>query len=46
MFEQYNVPGLYIANPGLLSLYGTSKFTILEQIWEIGLITSLSNSGG
>ena len=27
MFETYNIPGLYIANPTVLSLYGCGKFT-------------------
>ena len=27
MFEKFNVPGLYIANPGPLNLYNAGKFT-------------------
>ena len=27
MFEKFNVPGLYIANPGALNLYSAGKFT-------------------
>ena len=27
MFETFKVPGLYIANPAFLSLYGAGKFT-------------------